>query len=224
MILKINGDIVGNDWKEVYDWFGIECTCPADVREALATMPEGDRLQVKINSGGGDVLAGQEIYSELRARDDVDIEVESLAASAASVIAMAGPSTISPIGMIMIHNVSTYGAAGDKHDMKKEAEVLGTFDEALANAYVYKTGKERDEILKMMDKETWLTAERAVELGFIDHITSGAAQQVTNAVGGMKVTDAMLAQFKAHKAQEEKKAAMKADILDGLDRFGTREE
>lgn len=224
MILKINGDIVGNDWKKVYDWFHLECTCPADVREALATMPEGDRLQVKINSGGGDVLAGQEIYSVLRERDDVDIEVESLAASAASVIAMAGPSTISPIGMIMIHNVSTYGAAGDKHDMKKEAEVLGTFDEALANAYVYKTGKERDEILKMMDKETWLTADRAVELGFIDHIAQGAARQVTNAVGGLKVTDAMLAQFKAHKAQEEKKAAMKADILNGLDRFGTREE
>ncbi len=224
MILKINGDIVGNELKEVYDWFGFECACPADVRAALETMPEGDRLQVKINSGGGDVLAGQEIYSELRNRDDVDIEVESLAASAASVIAMAGPSTISPIGMLMIHNVSTFGAAGDKHDMKKEAEVLGTFDEALANAYVQKTGKERDEILKMMDKETWLTADRAVELGFIDHIAQGAAQQVTNAVCGMKVTDAMLAQYKAHKAQEEKKAAMKADILNGLDRFGTREE
>ncbi len=55
MILKINGDIVGNDWKEVYDWFGIECSTPGDVQKALAELPKGDRLQVKINSGGGEV-------------------------------------------------------------------------------------------------------------------------------------------------------------------------
>lgn len=90
MILKINGDIVGNDWKEIYDWFGIECSTPGDVQKALADLPKGDRLQVKINSGGGEVMAGQEMYTMLRRRNDVDIEVESLAASAASVIAMAG--------------------------------------------------------------------------------------------------------------------------------------
>lgn len=102
MILKINGDIVGNDWKEIYDWFGIECSTPGDVQKALADLPKGDRLQVKINSGGGEVMAGQEMYTMLRRRNDVDIEVESLAASAASVIAMAGHCTISPIGMLMI--------------------------------------------------------------------------------------------------------------------------
>lgn len=91
MILKINGDIVGNDWKEIYDWFGIECSTPGDVQKALAELPKGDRLQVKINSGGGEVFAGQEMYTMLRGRKDVDIEVESYAASAASVIAMAGP-------------------------------------------------------------------------------------------------------------------------------------
>lgn len=222
MILKIKGDIVGNDWKEVYDWFGIECTTPKDVLAALDTVPKGDRIQVKINSGGGDVLAGQEIYTTLRGRTDVDIEVESLAASAASVIAMAGPSTISPVGMIMIHNVSS-SARGNKNDMKKEAEILSRYDEALANSYVEKTGRSREDILKMMDKETWLTADRAVELGFIDSITQSAATR-TNTVAGMKVTDDMLAQFKAYKAELEKKAAMKAEILNGLDRFGTRKD
>ena len=222
MILKIKGDIVGNDWKEVYDWFGIECTTPKDVMAALDTVPKGDRIQVKINSGGGDVLAGQEIYTTLRGRTDVDIEVESLAASAASVIAMAGPSTISPVGMIMIHNVSS-SARGNKNDMKKEAEILSRYDEALANSYVEKTGRSREDILKMMDKETWLTADRAVELGFIDSITQSAATR-TNTVAGMKVTDDMLAQFKANKAELEKKAAMKAEILNGLDRFGARKD
>ncbi len=222
MILRINGDIVGNDMKEIYSWFGYECTCPSDVLSAIETMPEGDRLQVKINSGGGDVLAGQEIYSTLRNRNDVDIEVESMAASAASIIAMAGHSTISPVGMVMIHNVSVCGASGNKHDMKKNAEILSTYDEALANAYVEKTGKPHDEILKMMDKETWLTADRAVELGFIDAI-SEAAPTLSNSIGGMKVTDDMVAQFDAHKAELERKAQLKSEILDGLDKFGAKE-
>ena len=222
MILRINGDIVGNDMKEIYSWFGLECTCPSDVLSAIETMPEGDRLQVKINSGGGDVLAGQEIYSALRGRNDVDIEVESMAASAASIIAMAGHSTISPVGMVMIHNVSVCGASGNKHDMKKNAEILNAYDEALANAYVEKTGKPHDEILKMMDKETWLTADRAVELGFIDAI-SEAAPTLSNSIGGLKVTDDMIAQFNAHKAELERKARLKSEILDGLDKFGAKE-
>jgi ATP-dependent Clp protease, protease subunit len=222
MILRINGDIVGNDMKEIYNWFGLECTCPSDVLSAIETMPEGDRLQVKINSGGGDVLAGQEIYSVLRNRNDIDIEVESMAASAASIIAMAGHSTISPVGMVMIHNVLVCGASGNKHDMKKNAEILNAYDEALANAYVEKTGKPHDEILKMMDKETWLTADRAVELGFIDAI-SEAAPTLSNSIGGMKVTDDMIAQFNAHKAELERKAQLKSEILDGLDKFGAKE-
>ena len=107
--------------------------------------------------------------------------------------------------------------------MKKEAEILSRYDEALANSYVEKTGRSREDILKMMDKETWLTADRAVELGFIDSITQSAATR-TNTVAGMKVTDDMLAQFKAYKAELEKKAAMKAEILNGLDRFGARKD
>lgn len=222
MILKINGYIIGNDMKELYDWFGIQATCPSDVLSALETMPKGDRLQVKINSGGGDVMAGQEIYAALRSRSDVDIEVESLAASAASVIAMAGPSTISPIGMVMIHNVSVAGAAGNKHDMKKQADVLATYDETLANAYAEKTGMERDEVLKLMDKETWLTAERAVELGFINSITE-AGHSMSNAIMGDPITDSMRTQFMEHKAAEARKASLRNEILEGLDQFGTKE-
>ena len=222
MILRINGDIVPNEYKEYYSSSSLECTCPRDVHDALETLPEGDRLQVKINSCGGDVLAGQEIYAELRARSDVNIEVESMAASAASIIAMAGPSTISPIGMIMIHNASTSGAAGNKHEMQKTAEVLDTYDNALASAYIEKTGMDRAEIMRMMDTETWLTAQRAVELGFIDSI-SQAASSVSNSVYGLKVTDDMIAQYNAHKAEEAKKAQLKSDILADLDKFGAKE-
>ena len=222
MVLNINGDIVGNELKEAYDYFGFEATCPADVHAAIEALPEGDMLTVKINSGGGDVMAGQEIYAALRERSDIRIEIESMAASAASIIAMAGHASISPIGMLMIHNVSTI-TAGNKQAMKKQAEILDQFDNALASAYIEKTGMTRDEVLKLMDKETWLPAQRALELGFVDEITApAAAGSMTNAFGSVRVTADMMEEFKAHKAEEKRKADLKAEILKDLDKFGER--
>lgn len=205
MILKINGDIVSNDWKEIYDWFGIECSTPGDVQKALAELPKGDRLQVKINSYGGDVAAGQEMYTMLRRRNDVDIEVESMAASAASVIAMAGRCIISPIGMLMIHCVSTSRVSGNHQDMEKMADTLRTYDEALANAYVMKTGRSKDEILQLMNEETWLTANRALELGFVDAILENAPA-FTNAAGMLSVTPEMV---KSSRQQRQKRRLWK---------------
>lgn len=219
MVLKISGDIVGNDWGEIYDWFGIECTTPRKVEDAIANLPKGDRLQVKINSGGGEVSAGQEIYNMLRERNDVDIEVESMAASAASVIAMAGRSTISPVGMVMIHCVSVGGASGNHSDMEKMAETLRVYDEALANAYVEKTGMEREEIIELMNRETWLTANRAVELGFIDSI-SNAPTVVTNFAGNLTVTPAMVEEFRAAEAKKKADAELKDELLKDIDLYG----
>lgn len=221
MVLNIKGDIIDNDLKDVYEFYGIECSCPNDVHGAIESLPEGDVLTVKINSGGGSVLAGQEIYAALRERSDVRIEVESMAGSAASIIAMAGHCSISPVGMLMIHNASSI-ASGNKRDMKKEAEILEQVDNALASAYIEKTGMSRDEVMKLMDKETWLTAERALEFGFVDEITVPAAGGLTNAFGGMQVTADMIDQFKAHKAEEKRKADMKAEILKDLDKFGEK--
>lgn len=219
MVLKINGDIVGNDAKEMYKWFKLECTTPGDVQKAFAALPKGDRLQVKINSGGGNVMAGQEIYAMLRNRADVDIEVESMAASAASVIAMAGHSTISPIGMLMIHCVSASWVSGNHQDMEKMAEVLRTHDEALASAYVLKTGRSKEEILQLMNKETWLTAERAVELGFVDEI-SDEAPVFTNALGMTAVTPEMVEEFRAAKAKEKALEEERENLLKDLDLYG----
>ena len=217
MILKIKGDIVRNEMKEVYDWFGYDCTTPNDVITAIEEMSKGDRLQVKINSGGGDVLAGQEIYSTLRSRNDVDIEVEGLAASAASVIAMAGKSTISPVGMLMIHDVSVSRASGNHAHLSKQAETLKAWDEALASAYVEKTGKSKEEIIQMMDAETWITADKAVEMGFIDAISQSGNSGITNNMGNLKITDEMIQQYTAEKADIEE---AKNNLLKDLDTFG----
>ena len=83
--ININGDIIPNDDKWIYDWLEWDATCPRDVRKALDEKASGEKLTVLINSGGGSVLAGQEIYSMLRGRGDVDIKIQSLAGSAASV-------------------------------------------------------------------------------------------------------------------------------------------
>lgn len=217
--INIKGDIISNDDKWIYDWLEWDSTSPDDVRAALETKPEGEKLTVLINSGGGSVFAGDEIYSMLHDRDDVEIKIQSLAGSAASVIAMANHSEISPVAMLMIHNVSMSGASGDYHDMKKNAEILQRMNEALAASYVAKTGKDQDEILKLMDKETWLTANQALELGFVDAI-EGESEQFVAAISGTRLTDEIRQRVIAEKAQAEKIEEQKTNILKDLDSYG----
>ena len=171
MKLKIHGDIIQNDDKWIYDWLEIEATSPADAEKAIEACADGEELSVEISSGGGDVIAGSQIYTALRGykKGPLSIAVTGLAASAASVIAMAGRCEMSPTALMMIHNTST-AARGDYREMENAAEVLKTANEAIAAAYQAKTGMEKKKVLEMMDKETWITAERAVELGFADGI------------------------------------------------------
>ena len=120
--IEVKGTIVGNADKWIYEWFGMDATCPKDVNAAISEA-NGEPLLVEINSGGGDVFAGSEIYTALKAyAGTVEINIVGLAASAASVIAQAGHSRISPTALFMVHNVSG-SAAGDFHDMQQEAEI-----------------------------------------------------------------------------------------------------
>lgn len=218
MEVDVRGDIIGNDDKWIYDWLDWESTSPGDIRNALLAKPQGETLTVMINSGGGSVLAGQEIYSMLHGRADVEIKIQSLAGSAASVIAMAANCEISPVAMIMIHNVSMSGASGDYHDMQKNAEILRQMNAALANAYTTKTGRSQDEILRMMDRETWITANQALELGFVDSIAD-SVPQLTNNICGMRLTDEIRLRVIAEKEQKEKEAE-KNRILNDLYLYG----
>lgn len=220
MQINVNGDIVSNDDKWIYDWLEWDSTCPNDIKNALATKPENEKLTVLVNSGGGSVMAGQEIYSLLSGRNDVEIKVQSLAGSAASVIAMANHCEISPVAMIMIHNVSMSGASGDYHDMQKNAEILRQMNTALASAYIAKTGKSQEEILKLMDRETWLTANQALEMGFVDGIIRDEKPLFMNNVCGMRLTDEIRQKVLAEKAAKEKNETEKNELLKDLDLFG----
>lgn len=169
MRIDIKGDIISNDDKWIYDWLELDGTCPKDVLKAIDEA-NGDRLDVYINSGGGDISAGSEIYAALQAyTGQVFIHVVGYACSAASVIACAGHSDMVRTGLFMYHNVSG-GFRGDHRAMTKGAEILQTANRAIAAAYREKTGKSEKELLEAMDAETWMTAEDAVAMGFIDEI------------------------------------------------------
>ena len=164
--IDVNGDIITDEEKWIYDYLEWPSTCPKDITDALQDA-EGDSVEVTINSGGGNVIAGSEIYTMLMNYDgEVNINV-IYAASAASVISMAGKSKISPTGLFMIHNVSC-ASSGDYRDMDHTSDVLKAANKAVASAYRDKTGMTEKELLKMMDNETWLSADEAVEKGFID--------------------------------------------------------
>ena len=180
MRINIYGVIVNSGEKWIYDYFGMDATCPKDVTKALETLGENETVDVYINSSGGSVFAGSEIYATLREHHDkVKIHVVGIAASAASVVACAGQSDISPTAMLMIHNSSS-ACRGDYHAMDKESEVLQQVNKAIASAYVAKTGMSEQEALELMDRESWITASQAVEYGLIDSIAGQELNKPVN--------------------------------------------
>ena len=169
MDIEIKGVICSDDEAWYYEWFGEACTSPRTVSK-LIQQANGDDLIVKINSGGGNVFAASEIYTELKGyKGNVRIQVQGLAASAASVIAMAGHCEMSPTALMMVHNVSS-SASGDYRVMEHQGDVLKTANKTIAAAYVAKTGMSEAEALAMMDEETWIDAEKAVELKLADGV------------------------------------------------------
>lgn len=167
--ININGVIIPNDYKWFYDLFEEDSTCPKDVNKAIEEA-NGDDLEVYINSPGGVISAGSEIYTALRNyKGNHKNYIVGQACSAASIIAMSGYCEMSPTALMMVHCVST-SASGNHNDMEHAAEVLKTADDALSNAYMAKSGMSKEEVLQMMEAETWLTAEQAKAKGLIDNI------------------------------------------------------
>lgn len=160
--LVLNGEISDETW------YGDE-VMPEQFRKELNAY--SGNITVWINSPGGDVFAAAQIYNMLMEyKGDVTVKVDALAASAASVIAMAGTTVLmSPVGMMMIHNPMTI-AIGDSKEMQKAVGMLDEVKESIMNAYEIKTGLSRTRISHLMDAESWFNAGKAVELGFADGV------------------------------------------------------
>ncbi len=149
-------------------WYGDEVT-PKEFKADLDKLGDIDTLNIYINSSGGDVFAGQAIHSMLkRHKANKNVYIDGLAASISSVIAMAGDTIYMPKNaMMMIHNPWTFGL-GNAAEFRKLAEDLDKIRESLIVAYEERSALTRDEIIKIMDSETWLTADECFEYGFCD--------------------------------------------------------
>ena len=161
-VLSINGPIAEDSW------FDDDVT-PALFKDEL-NAGDGD-ITVWINSPGGDCVAAAQIYNMLvDYSGNVTVKIDGMAASAASVIAMAGNEVLmSPVSMLMIHNPATI-AMGDHNEMQKAIDMLSEVKESIMNAYAIKTGLSRAKLSHLMESETWMNANKAVELGFADGV------------------------------------------------------
>ena len=192
-ILLLDGEISDETW------WGDEVT-PQIFRSELNAV-EGD-IDLWINSPGGDCYAAAQIYNMLMEyKGNVNVKIDGIAASAASVVAMAGSTVeMSPVATIMIHNPMTI-SIGDTHEMERTITFLAEIKESIINAYEIKTGLSRAKISRLMDAETWMNAKKAVELGFADSVLYSDVQRpVTDTADGLifsraAVTNSLLSKF-----------------------------
>ena len=190
--VNIKGDIVDNSTASFYEYFGMDAVSPSGVSQQLADGD--DEIEVNIASNGGDLFAASEIYTMLK--DDprkVTVNIQGLAASSASIIAMAGDEiNIAPTAQMMIHQVWS-NTQGNADDMRTSAKSLDSADQAVVNAYEAKTGIDRETILSMMQQETWMDAQEAVDKGFADKImfVDEKQPQLVNATHAMPSREAI---------------------------------
>jgi ATP-dependent Clp endopeptidase proteolytic subunit ClpP len=191
----------------------------AGSKEFLADLGklDGQHIHLRINSPGGSVVEGTAIYNALRRhKGGLTVHIDALAASMASVIAMAGaPVYIADNALLMIHNPWTV-SAGDSDQLRREADLLDKLKDSLRNAYVRKTGMEADRIAQMMDQETWLDAVEAVALGFADAIEEGVAAAATATPAQLRERFDTFAKAKSMQSQAETQpvAEPEVEILD----------
>ena len=208
--LYLNGTIAEESW------FDDDVT-PQLFKEEL-NSGSGD-VVVWINSPGGDCVAASQIYSMLMDyKGNVTVKIDGIAASAASVIAMAGTQVLmAPTALMMIHNPATL-AFGDHEDMQKAIEMLDEVKESIINAYEIKTSLTRAKLSHLMDSETWMNANKAIELGFADDTLKDESIPVdvpAYAFSGKAVENALFNKIvaKAKPATQQKPAKAEAPVV-----------
>lgn len=204
MRMILNGYVVSDDDAWIYRLFGFTVFCPKDLRAAIKQATEaGEELTLEINSGGGSVWSGFEMYSILAAAKCHTVaEVQSLSGSATSILMLgADEINLSPVAQVMIHLPSTM-TEGDRYDHFDSIAVLDSITESCVNAYLLRSGGKmtRDEIRTKMTATTWLTAQDAVAAGLADHIIGDDGQgidlnRIVAAAGGLPDVQKLRAQY-----------------------------
>ncbi|AKG67062.1 head maturation protease, ClpP-related [Lactobacillus helveticus] len=195
--IQMKGEVIPDDYSDVYDWLNYQYFSPQSISDAL-TEANGEDITLEINSPGGYIDAGSEIYTELMEYPGtVNAKIVGYACSAASWIALAADHVVmSPTAQMMIHRASG-GAIGNSSDMKSEYNALNQMDKSFVDLYAKRTGKSPEEIYQMMVDTTWMNAKTAVENGFADEVMfENKEPALVNADGSLSVKPEMINKIK----------------------------
>ena len=195
--IQMKGEVIPDDYSDVYDFLNYQYFSPQSISDAL-TEANGEDVTLEINSPGGYIDAGSEIYTELMEYPGtVNAKIVGYACSAASWIALAADHVVmSPTAQMMIHRASG-GAIGNSSDMKSEYNALDQMDKSFVDLYAKRTGKSPNEIYQMMVDTTWMNAKTAVENGFADEVMfENKEPALVNADGSLSVKPEMINKIK----------------------------
>ena len=213
--IQLKGFMIPNDYQEIYDFANREAT---SAKKLIDQLPKDNSdIIVEVNSNGGLVTVGSEIYTALRNyKGNVTAEVTGMAASAASFCIMGADKVVmSPTAQIMIHKASFREISGNSDDLEKASDALKSIDKSIINAYVEKTGLDEEKLMEMMAKETYMSAHEAVELGFADEVMSfkAVASGADNMLSDEEITNL---RNKMQEIENMKLEIAKEEILQGL--------
>ena len=211
--IQMRGPLIPNNSQEVYDYYGMEATSAKSIAEALPE--DGSDVVIEVNSNGGLVTVGSDIYTALKNYSGhVTVEVTGMAASACSVAIMgADKVVISPTAQIMIHKALLKYVSGNSDDFESAANALKASDRGIINAYKAKTGLSENELLELMKNETYMSADEAVEKGFADEIMTFNESEAVASIGNGLLPQAVIDEFfEVHGKRRKEIEAMKREI------------
>lgn len=167
--IQIKGDVVSNSTGKLFDWFDLDSIYPAKVQNALDNL-NGEDVEVTMTTNGGSVFAGQEIYDIIKNYSGkTTLKISGLVASIGTLITCAFDEVlISPVATFMIHNPTLAEVSGEKKDMEQAAQLLSTVENTILEAYVAKTGLDKEGLSGLMANQTFMTAQEVIDYGFAD--------------------------------------------------------
>ncbi|ESA58719.1 TPA: head maturation protease, ClpP-related [Streptococcus pyogenes] len=217
--INLKGPLISNNSQEVYDYYGMEAVSAKSIVEQFPK--DNSDIVLEVNSNGGLVTVGSEIYTALRNyKGKVTAEITGMAASAASVAVMGADKVVmSPTAQMMVHKALFNWVSGNSDDLDKASNALKSSDKAIVNAYVAKTGLSEDEIMDLMRNETFMSAQDAVEKGFADEVMSFEA---VASIDNSMLPQAVIDDYYARRNKRKKEISNmlleieKEEILQGL--------
>jgi len=185
--INLSGELMSDDWAELYRWFGYEAGfyCPGDIRAAIEQLKPGEELVIEINSIGGHVDAAAEIYAILeKLNNPTRAEIQSMAASAASYFPLACDRVEIALPAQMMIHCASWDVGGNKHDHQWTAKQLDVTDNSILDVYCRKCGDKtsREELERLMNEETYLSARQCLEMGLVDAIIGDVSESGTSAL------------------------------------------